>query len=121
MMRDYRPLLPTSFADIDKIADEMGEQAFRSYVNRVYAAVLSLKNRETIDITARSTPETRARFVAVLWLFIAETGGGCFDNNITVFTRYDDTPMDRRRRRLLSRKPRQNVSRGNGKAVKKTT
>lgn len=100
----YRQLLPTSFADIDELAAEMGKEAFRAYVDRVYAAILRHPPYVPLDIEARSTPQTRKRFVSVLWMFIAEGNGAYFDNEIKHFVRYDDTSLARVRREILERK-----------------
>lgn len=104
-----RQLLPTSFADIDELAAEMGKEEFRAYVDRVYAAVLRHPPYVPLDIDSRCTPQTRKRFISVLWMFHAEGHGGYFDNEIKHFTRYDDAPVAEVRRRLLERKSRINA------------
>ncbi len=104
-----RQLLPASFADIDELAAEMGKKEFCAYVNRVYAAILRHPPYVPLDIESRCTPQTKKRFLAVLWLYLAEGNGGYFDNEIKHFTRYDDAPVAEVRRRLLTRKSRINA------------
>lgn len=104
-----RRLLPTSFADIDELAAEMGKEEFRAYVDRVYAAVLRHPPYVPLDIESKCTPETKKRFISVLWLYLVEGHGGYLDNDIKRFTKYDDAPVAEVRRRLLARKSRINA------------
>ena len=114
-----RQLLPTSFADVEKIEAEMGKEEFRGYVNRVYAAILRHPPYEPLDIESRCTPQTKRRFLAVLWLYLAEGHGGYFDNEIKHFTRYDDPTLARVRREILDRKYRRAAAERNREAAEK--
>lgn len=84
--------LQDGHAGVDRDCMEMGVDVYRTYLNRVYSAVVALKPGQSIDIQARSTAKTRGRFVRALWLFIQDGGEAVFSDDYSKIIRIS-TPV----------------------------
>lgn len=109
-MEDLSRYRLTDWAWVGHYKDRMGAEAFRDYMNRVYAQLLRIPVGGSFRIDERVRPENRELFVKIGCMFIQEGHTDYdFNDTFTIIRHHEEAKMEPKRDRAVKGKPWQKV------------